>query len=413
MTCRAGPDIINANLVFAVDFASQRSFSTNAFRRPTDITTWYTSDTLRGNGTGSNCNVSQDATTSLSPAGGIPMKMVVSGNVDPHISSLDSGLNYVISTAATGQTWNVSVYVKADQATNGELYIAGANATGRAYDGVSRYFALSNKTFNITTEWVRQTHDITINDANVAFLQIRLDGPNAGGNGRTVWWDGLQIERSNSGMSAFNPFHNANLKNVLDLTASGINGNTAGNTRFDSSNGGCLLLRGTADEYINFGVNPNNIVSTFTAEAWFRPVGAPLNGFHVLFQKEGGYSGGMIYGLRASDNSTAYTHVYYDGGAGNAAGDITGTTVITKNNWWHLAATYDSTYNLRLYVNGVQEANTVGTRVPFQGASDINIGAGDGRRANGHIALARVYNRALTAEEIRLNYLASKSKFGF
>jgi hypothetical protein len=68
--------------------------------------------------------VSRDSTTGLSPAGGVPFKMAVTGN-DPYTNTY--GAQYWnLATAAPGQTWKATVYVKASSATQAGIFIFGA-----------------------------------------------------------------------------------------------------------------------------------------------------------------------------------------------------------------------------------------------------------------------------------------------
>ena len=43
---------------------------------------------------------------------------------------------------------------------------------------------------------------------------------------------------------------------------------------------------------------------------------------------------------------------------------------------------------------------------------DIKIAIGDAREFKGKIPIVRVYNRALSTEEIKQNYNATKNRFG-
>jgi hypothetical protein len=105
------PKIVTDGLVSVIDFANPKSFSVNTFPNPLDIYGWYVPK--RGNNTGNACTVAQDFDTPKSPAGGIPMRMDVTGN-DPHISSTNAS-TWNISTVLNSQTWRVSVYAKASQ----------------------------------------------------------------------------------------------------------------------------------------------------------------------------------------------------------------------------------------------------------------------------------------------------------
>ena len=89
------------------------------------------------------------------------------------------------------------------------------------------------------------------------------------------------------------------------------------------------------------------------------------------------------------------------------------TTQFTANNWYHVAATWDPT-GIRIYVNGQLEAtNATPSFVVRNTSGALNIGAqtnayysGAYRNFpfNGTIDEAAIYNRALTADEIKLYY---------
>jgi len=82
-------------------------------------------------------------------------------------------------------------------------------------------------------------------------------------------------------------------------------------------------------------------------------------------------------------------------------------TALTVNTWYHLAVTWDGS-TLRLYVNGVEQANAASSGNGTSNTSNtFSIGRyNDGVSAasnwwDGRIDEARVYNRALTSAEIR------------
>lgn len=152
-----------------------------------------------------------------------------------------------------------------------------------------------------------------------------------------------------------------------------------------------------------------------TSECWFRPQGEPGNGFHSVFQKDGGYSGGATYGIRATSGTSPYpyTSIWYSSTLGDFISVSAPNSQMEWGTWYHIVATYDGT-NLRLYVNGeLQGENTDGAgRATYQPNGYFKIGTGDSRYANGDLGAVRVYNRPLTAVEVRQNYNAVKSMYG-
>jgi hypothetical protein len=140
----------------------------------------------RGAAGANNCLYSRDHFAGQSPADGIPLKMIVTG-LDPHIGTYN-GNYWSLAPAAIGETWTISVYVKADVATTGQLFLFGYNAAGTFVEapagGVS-----------ITTSWTRVSYTTTLVNSSTVSIGYRLDGPDAGG-GQTIWWDGVQLEKA-------------------------------------------------------------------------------------------------------------------------------------------------------------------------------------------------------------------------
>lgn len=195
----------------------------------------------------------------------------------------------------------------------------------------------------------------------------------------------------------------------FDISGNGNNGNFSNNPIYSAENGGKLIFNGS-NTSVNVPANASNILTTLTMESWFKPTGTPGGGFHALFQKEGGFSGGSVYGLRALDSSTFYAMICYNN-LTESQNLLYSNTVATVGNWYHVVSTFDSSYNWKIYINGSLENSSTLTNVPYQNSSAINIGTGDSRYTNGEIPVVRVYNRVLSAAEIQNNFDALRGRF--
>ena len=128
-----------------------------------------------------------------SSLGNNPLQMNENHNEeDPHIMTYNSP-TYNIAPAAVGQTWTFSVHAKANKETSGELFLFEANSSGQYIDS-----SFANSQIQITTDWKRFSITRTIVNINTAFIQVRVDGPNAGDNNTVIWWDGFQVERGSN-----------------------------------------------------------------------------------------------------------------------------------------------------------------------------------------------------------------------
>ena len=168
----------------------------------------------------------------------------------------------------------------------------------------------------------------------------------------------------------------------------------------------------TAGQYIACGnaasLNPQN---NMTLACWVYPttdVGAGSVA-HMYITRDASSSARCYTLMRQQFTGTAntfYGEVFKNNTTGTS---IISTTVGANNTWYHVCMTYkfvtDGTSELRMYVNGVEEAsktNAVGAINQVTAATEI------GRRpftnaqypANARIAEAAIYNTTLTAGEV-------------
>jgi hypothetical protein len=196
------PTVVLDSLLLNLDFGNKKNYSYNVHPYPNDIRKWVTA----GFGYGVSCTISSD-NTQVSPAGGLPLKMVQTGN-DAYVFTYGNYFVWNLSPAKAGETWTVSVYVKASAPTTIEgPYIFGVSAGGIVLTAVSQGSTVGE--FSVDTNWKRISFTSTLTDANTAYIQTRLDGKTTGGAGITIWWDGLQVEKGSSATD-FNPNSNSN-----------------------------------------------------------------------------------------------------------------------------------------------------------------------------------------------------------
>jgi hypothetical protein len=195
---------------------------------------------------------------------------------------------------------------------------------------------------------------------------------------------------------------------------SGVSGGTntlVNGPVYSGTSGGTITFDGT-DDYADF--NAPNLGTTTTVEMWCK-IGS-------------GYSNKMFFGWDRYD-------VWCNGGNigfNTAASDLYGissssvSSLGLVNNWKHYVFEMrsDVSYtNNKIYINGTSQ--TLSQQVGTENASVRNFNNGNGRIAfwrNGsgagvfnmpmECAVFKVYNRALTQNEINQNFNATKSRFG-
>ena len=117
---------------------------------------------------------------------------------------------------------------------------------------------------------------------------------------------------------------------------------------------------------------------------------------------------GWIFYLDGPDSRLGLRH-HNDGNAGGYS--IEYGTGINLNQWYHIAATDDGT-TVRLYINGLQvTSGSSATSVNYTGQPLIGQFGGGNAVTDGDIPVTKIYNRALTAGEVKTNYNNYKGRF--
>ena len=152
------------------------------------------------------------------------------------------------------------------------------------------------------------------------------------------------------------------------------------------------------NESLDFGTG------SFSLEAWARvKYVAQGSSYNVIMSMglniSNAYSVGMIVNQQLEP-----IFIYNNTGTAESAR--------TEGEWVHIVGTYDET-NATIYVNGVQKDQDVRTAVDTTNPWVKHIGRDTTsvRYYNDQIAQPRIYNRALTAEEVQRNYNAGKNTY--
>ncbi len=209
-----------------------------------------------------------------------------------------------------------------------------------------------------------------------------------------------------SHVTPFTPGTRSNTQGLIDLSKRSVM--TVANASFDSN--AMLNFDGTND-YIQLTSFPQP-TNYITCEAWINPQDLVTPG-----TIRGGVissTNSMYLGIFDSyDGTTFGSHWAVQTSTGARPYNINGS--IPRNKWTHLVGTYNGSVS-RAYINGVEVWNasltgTIPSATYYIGTYGGTI-VDDTHNFNGYISVAKIYNRALTAEQVYQNYNASKSRFG-
>ena len=166
----------------------------------------------------------------------------------------------------------------------------------------------------------------------------------------------------------------------------------------------CFNLTTLGDRFvIRFGTA--QYMNSLTLEAWIYPAASEISGGDrgCIFQ-------GHAYLSWNKGNQQLSNYWYATTNQGYHEPGVT----MDRERWHHLASVWDrGTNTLKQYVNGAL-VNTVATYATAGYIHyDGNVGwEGDGRQFAGGISALRVYNSALSGEEVLANYNAQKNRHG-
>ena len=190
-----------------------------------------------------------------------------------------------------------------------------------------------------------------------------------------------------------------------DLSRSNNNGTLRNGPTFDSGSGGSIVFNGSTDYVsVSNNINPTNITLDFFYKT-------SVNSFYEYLVSNsrdccGTYNG---YGLVIFDGTPRF--LIWNSTASTVLGNP-----VTLNQIHHISATYDGIQQ-KLYQNGVL-VNTLNTTLGIGNPPSYNLVIGalgyipGTYNITGNIYTSKIYNRALSSQEVLQNYNATKGRFG-
>lgn len=195
-----------------------------------------------------------------------------------------------------------------------------------------------------------------------------------------------------------------------DLSPNNLHSFVSSGTTYQSGN---LFFDGVGD----YGVIPSSELTrlqTLTFEVWFYRTGiGPTTPYDRIFQKNGGYSGYPVFGYEVGDSEVSGLSVRFSySNLINDNASVGFNSTINLNTWYCASTTIDDSNMVRNYLNGEYKSELQLSGPIYQNIDTCSIAIGDSRRFMGSIPIIKIYNRALSSNEILRNFNAKKSRFG-
>jgi len=187
----------------------------------------------------------------------------------------------------------------------------------------------------------------------------------------------------------------------FDLSGNSNNGTLINGPTFNTGSSGNIVFDGVDDSYSignNTSLDCANAVSVFV---WAKTPSSYIA--KEIIMKYPSVNIGIPYGFQWWSDGNLYFHITTSVGWK----EIQGLSGYNLNTWYYMGLTYDQT-TLRIYINGSPTTTAAQTGTINTNTYPIICSPGLG----GSLANIQLYNRTLSAAEIKQNYNAQKSRFG-
>ena len=300
----------------------------------------------------------------------------------------------------------------------------------KASNGPSIYVAANDSELISLTNRIAGTNNTTVNQC-LSWFSTQTDKMVFNRDYESIVTNGLVLNLDSGFVASYPRNENA----LYDMSSSGNNSTLTNGPTYNSGNGGSIVLDGSND-YINCGNGSSlQITGSITVETWIYLTSLTNSSDLSLFSKYSN-TGGSIYQGWILFKSTGDYSAYGPGGSGgpannefawlatsngNFSGALIGTGLqVLANTWYQVVGVFNSSNDvMQIYTNGTLRRSAVRTGqtsgVLLNASRNVCVGAtpdDNSRFVQGNIPLSRIYNRALTAAEIRQNFEAQRSRFG-
>jgi hypothetical protein len=235
-----------------------------------------------------------------------------------------------------------------------------------------------------------------------------FNGPNTVTDGLVFWLDAANNKSYISGSLVWN-----NL--TKGISSCSFSSNASLRPGYSSANGGEIMFNTTSSANTNLGPGTNYPYPYHTFEIWVRSSGlGPGMTIAGLF--------GMDYGRNIYIGSNSIQYIWATGSAAFINANATPLNSNLFDNNYHQIVCLRKTSSFEMYIDGVLRTSGApgntglgwdGLNVWSSLTAQLGNNPNDGvYRLSGSIAIAKIYNRGLTQDEVIQNYNATKGRLG-
>ena len=194
-----------------------------------------------------------------------------------------------------------------------------------------------------------------------------------------------------------------------DVSRGGNTGALTNGPTYSSANGGSIVFDGSND-YVSVPAT-NTISSAFTISTWMKNNGGTNKEIACKYSTATPSLRQFEFWVEGAGQVSIYAY-----GSG-VAGWRTSTKIINDNKIYNIVGVFSGANSLlNIYINSIIDNGALNGTVPSSvniSSQNIEIGRYDGGGYfNGNISNVSIYNRALSATEVRQNYNALKGRYG-
>ena len=326
---------------------------------------------------------------------------VMSGTNTTAGGSVHFGCGYTPVSPST--TYTVSVWYRQNRAGASQPYlrtnITNVGLANLAYNGDT------NSANWPVNQWIRvSATGTTASNENGIYISNYI-GTYVGDK---IWYFAHQVEQK-SHVTPLVAGTRSATQGLKDLTAA--NTVNLSNVSFDSN--AQMTFDGT-DDYVDVG-DLGTVGSTYSLECVFKStsVTSYKNVFDMNYATYSGVTGNT--GPRLEQTSGQGINFIWSGVTNNnGLYNYTNTFAISADTYYHVVFVQNGTTGA-MYVNGALKDQANNAQGYLQTFGDFNIGRGfildPSRYFSGNVDMFKIFNRALTADEVARNFNAIKSRF--